>query len=111
MLYGPAKDIEMLVLDPDLERALAQAAGNGEGLAIEPGLAENLMRELGNSAQRMENLGQPPALLVPDRLRLPMARLARRAAPRMKVIAHAEVPEACTIRVAAVVGARNGLPN
>jgi flagellar biosynthesis protein FlhA len=110
MLYGPARDIEMLVLDPDLERALTQAAGAGDALAIEPGLAENLMRELGGSAQRMENLGQPPALLVPDRLRVAMARLARRAAPRMKVIAHAEVPEACTIRVAAVVGARGPLP-
>jgi flagellar biosynthesis protein FlhA len=111
MLYGAAREVEMLVLEPDLERALAQATGNGDSLAIEPGLAENLMRELGNSAQRMENLGQPPALLVPDRLRPAMARLARRAAPRLKVIAHAEVPEACTIRVAAVVGARGPLPN
>jgi flagellar biosynthesis protein FlhA len=111
MLYGATREVEMLVLEPELERALAQAAGNGDSLAIEPGLAENLMRELGNSAQRMENLGQPPALLVPDRLRPAMARLARRAAPRLKVIAHAEVPEACTIRVAAVVGARGPLPN
>jgi len=111
MLYGPARDIEMLVLDPELERALAQAAaGGGDALAIEPGLSENLMRELTSAAQRMENLGQPPALLVPDRLRLPLARLARRAAPRLKVIGHAEVPEACTIRVAAVVGARGSLP-
>jgi len=111
MLYGPARDIEMLVLEPDLERALTQAAANsGDALGIEPGLAENLTRELGSAAQRMENLGQPPALLVPDKLRLPLARLSRRAAPRLKVIAHAEVPEACTIRVAAVVGARGPLP-
>jgi len=113
MLYGPARDVEMLVLDPDLERALTQAAGTGNGtepLAIEPGLAENLVRELTAAAQRLENLGQPPALLVPDRLRLPLARLARRSAPRLKVIAHAEIPEACTIRVAAVVGARGPLP-
>jgi len=111
MLYGPANDVEMLVLDPDLERALTQAAGSGgEALGIEPSLAENLMRELTASAQRMENLGQPPALLVPDRLRVPLARMSRRAAPRMKVIGHAEIPEACTIRVAAVVGARGSLP-
>jgi flagellar biosynthesis protein FlhA len=111
MLYGPARDVEMLVLEPDLERALTQAAANGgDTLGIEPGLAENLNRELAAAAQRMENLGQPPALLVPDRLRLPLARLSRRAAPRLKVIGHAEVPEACTIRVAAVVGARGPLP-
>ncbi|HEY4371374.1 MAG TPA: flagellar biosynthesis protein FlhA [Burkholderiales bacterium] len=111
MLYGPAREIEMLVLEPDLERALTQAAGpTGDSLAIEPGLAENMMRELTNAAQRMDTLGQPPALLVPDRLRVALSRMARRAAPRLKVIAHAEVPEACTIRVAAVVGARGPLP-
>jgi len=111
MLYGPAREVEMLVLEPDLERALTQAAASGgETLGIEPGLAENLNRELAAAAQRLENLGQPPALLVPDKLRLPLARLSRRAAPRLKVIGHAEVPEACTIRVAAVVGARGSLP-
>ena len=111
MLYGPAREIEMLVLEPDLERALTQAAGaGGDTLAIEPGLADNMMRELTSAAQRMDALGHPPALLVPDRLRVALARLARRATPRMKVIAHAEVPEACTIRVAAVVGARGPLP-
>ncbi len=76
----------MLVLEPDLERALTQAAGaTGDTLAIEPGLAENMMRELTSAAQRMDTLGQPPALLVPDRLRVALARLARRAAPRLKV--------------------------
>ena len=114
MLYGPARDIEMLVLDPELERVLAQAAeaagADNGGLGIEPGLTENLLRELGAATQRLEALGQPPALLVPDRLRMVLARLARRGAPRLRVISHAEIPEACTIRVAAVVGARGSLP-
>jgi flagellar biosynthesis protein FlhA len=113
LMYGTATEVEMLVLDPDLERVLAQAAASGapgEPLGIEPGLAENLVRDLTASAQRLENLGQPAALLVPDRLRPAMARMARRAMPRLKVIAHAEIPEACTIRVAGVVGARGSLP-
>jgi flagellar biosynthesis protein FlhA len=108
--FGTERDLEMLVLDPALERVMVQAAGSGEGFAIEPGLAENLIRELTDAAQRLEALGQPVALLVPDRLRLPLARLARRALPRLKVFAHAEVPEACSIRVSAVVGARAPLP-
>jgi len=114
MLFGPATDIEMLVLEPDLERVLIQASAGGttaaEPLGLEPGLAENLLRDLTASAQRLENLGQPPTLLVPDRLRPSLARMARRAMPRLKVIAHAEIPEACTIRVAGVVGARGVLP-
>ena len=110
MHFGSDRDLEMLVLDSGLEQVLTQAAGNGDALVIEPGLAENLMRELNAAVQRLEALGRPAALLVPDRLRLGLARLARRALPRLKVIAHAEIPEACTIRVAAMVGARGPLP-
>ena len=110
MHFGSSRDLEMLVLDPELERVLAQAASTGDALVIEPGLAENLVRELTAATQRLEGLGRPAALLVPDRLRFTLARLARRALPRLKVIAHAEVPEACTIRVAAVVSARAPLP-
>ena len=112
MLFGPANEVEMLVLEPELERVLAQAAGaaGNEPLGIEPGLAENLLRDLAASVQRLENLGQPAALLVPDKLRPGLSRMARRGLPRLKVIAHAEIPEACTIRVAGVVGARGSLP-
>ena len=113
MFFGPQAQIEMLVLDPDLERVLAQSAATGgaaEPLGLEPGLAENLLRDLTASAQRLENLGQTPVLLVPDKLRPGLARMARRAMPRLKVVAHAEIPEALTIHVAGVVGARGALP-
>jgi flagellar biosynthesis protein FlhA len=113
MLFGPTAEIEMLVLDPDLERVLAQSANGaaGEPLGIEPGLAENLARDLLAGAQRLENLGKPPALLVPDKLRPGLSRMARRVLPRLKVLSHAEIPEACTIRVAGMVGARGPLPS
>jgi flagellar biosynthesis protein FlhA len=112
MLFGPAAEIEMLVLEPDLERVLAQSANGaaGEPLGIEPGLAENLARDLLAGAQRLENLGKPPALLVPDKLRPGLSRMARRVLPRLKVLSHAEIPEACTIRVAGMVGARGPMP-
>ncbi|MBL8384893.1 MAG: flagellar biosynthesis protein FlhA [Burkholderiales bacterium] len=111
-IFGPSSDVEMLVLEPDLERVLAQAATGaaGDALGIEPGLAENLARDLAAAAQRLENLGQPPALLVPDKLRPAIARMTRRTLPRLRVLSHAEIPESCTIRVAALVGARGGLP-
>jgi flagellar biosynthesis protein FlhA len=113
MLFGPTAEIEMLVLEPDLERVLAQSANGaaGEPLGIEPGLAENLARDLLAGAQRLENLGKPPALLVPDKLRPGLSRMARRVLPRLKVLSHAEIPEACTIRVAGMVGARGPLPS
>ncbi|MBL8376921.1 MAG: flagellar biosynthesis protein FlhA [Burkholderiales bacterium] len=103
-------DAEMLVLEPELERMLAQAAGAGDALAIEPGLAESMLRELAAASERLENRGVQSALLVPDKLRAALSRLVRRTCPRVRVIAHAEVPEALNIRVAAVIGARAALP-
>jgi flagellar biosynthesis protein FlhA len=54
--------------------------------------------------QRQEDMGFAPTLLVPDKLRVPMARLLKRAAPRLRVLGHAEVPETSTIRVSTVLG-------
>ena len=72
--------------------------------AIEPGLVDLIQRGAAAAAQRQEDLGLAPSLLVPDRLRVPLARLLKRAAPRLRVIGHAEIPETSTIRVSSVLG-------
>jgi flagellar biosynthesis protein FlhA len=77
-----------------------------EGGGIEPDLAETLAREVAAAVQRQEALGNPAVLLVPDRLRLPLARLVRRSVPSLRVLAHAEIPDARTIRVSATVGGK-----
>ena len=46
-----------------------------------------------------------PGLLVPDALRAPLARLLKRAAPRLKVLAHSEIPETHSIRIGSIIGA------
>ncbi len=103
-LFGNTQELAVVALDPDLEKVLLQSlAGNGE-TAIEPGLVDLLQRGAAAAAQRQEDLGLAAALLVPDRLRLPLARLLRRAAPRLRLIGHAEVPDTSTIRVATVLG-------
>jgi flagellar biosynthesis protein FlhA len=81
--------------------------GNGAGAeagAIEPGLVDLIQRGAAAASQRQEDLGMAPTLLVPDRLRVPLVRLLRRAAPRLRVIGHAEVPEMSQIRVSTVLG-------
>jgi flagellar biosynthesis protein FlhA len=82
----------------------AVQAGGPDGGAIEPGLADTLLRESAAAAQRQEEMGLPAVLLVPNNLRWLLARFLRRSVPGLKVIAHAEVPESRTIRVNAVVG-------
>ncbi|MCX8005305.1 MAG: flagellar biosynthesis protein FlhA [Burkholderiaceae bacterium] len=103
-LFGTTRELAVIALDPELEKVLA-ASVNGEGAAIEPGLVELLQRGAAAAAQRQEEMGLSPTLLVPDRLRVPLARLLKRAAPRLRVIGHAEIPETATIRVSTVLGA------
>ena len=68
-------------------------------------MAETLTQSAAQSAKRQEDLGLPACLLVPDAIRAPMARLLRRAAPRLRVLAHSEIPESHSIRIGSVIGA------
>ena len=54
--------------------------------------------------QSQEDRGVPACLLVPDLIRAPMARLLRRAAPRLKVLGHSEIPETHSIRIGSIIG-------
>jgi flagellar biosynthesis protein FlhA len=108
-LFEGARELRVLALDPDLERVLLQAAGaaGNDGLGLEPSLADTLVSECANALTRQEALGAPPVLLVPDRLRPALARLARRALPQLRVLAHSEIPENRTIRVTTSIGAKS----
>jgi len=104
-LYPSGDEIQVMTLDPQLERILMQAiAGGGENASIEPGLAETLMREAMEATRRQEELGFPPVLLVSGNLRFLLARFLRRTIPQLKVLAHSEVPEAKIIKVTSIVG-------
>ena len=104
-LFPGSGEVQVMALDPGLERVLMQAmAGGGpDGGAIEPGLAETLLRETAAAAQRMEDTGLPPVLLVPAPLRWLLSRFLRRSVPSLKVIANSEVPETRLIRVSAMI--------
>lgn len=103
-LFGSAKELPVIALDPELEKVLAGSMNGAEGAAFEPGLVDLLQRSAQAASQRQEDMGLPATLLVPDRLRVPLARLLKRAAPRLRVLGHAEVPETSTIRVSTVLG-------
>ncbi len=102
-LFGTTKELAVIALDPELEKVLTQSLGGGDS-AIEPGLVDLIQRGAAAATQRQEDLGLAPSLLVPDKLRVPLARLLKRAAPRLRVLGHAEVPDTSTIRVSTVLG-------
>jgi flagellar biosynthesis protein FlhA len=104
-IYGPVRELDVIALDPELERLVAQALNSPHGAALDPGVAETLTREAANRAQSQEDLGVPACLLVPDAIRAPLARLLKRSAPRLKVLSHSEIPETHSIRIGSIIGA------
>ncbi|GCL65920.1 flagellar biosynthesis protein FlhA [Pseudaquabacterium pictum] len=103
-IYGPTKELDVIALEPDLERLVTQALTSPHGAALDPGVADTLTREAASTAKKQEDLGQPACLLVPDVIRVPMARLLKRAAPRLKVLGHSEIPETHSIRIGNIIG-------
>ncbi|MBU6258411.1 MAG: flagellar biosynthesis protein FlhA, partial [Burkholderiales bacterium] len=103
-IYGPRRELDVIALDPELERLVTQALTSPHGAALDPGVADTLSRSAAETATKQENLGLPACLLVPDAIRAPMARLLKRAAPRLKVLAHSEIPETHSIRIGSIIG-------
>jgi flagellar biosynthesis protein FlhA len=104
-IYGPIRELDVIALEPELERLVTQALNSPHGAALDPGVADTLTRSAAESAKRQEDLGVPACLLVPDLIRAPMARLLKRAAPRLRVLGHSEIPETHSIRIGSVIGA------
>jgi flagellar biosynthesis protein FlhA len=103
-IYGPVKELDVIALEPDLERMVTQALTSPHGAVLDPGVADTLTRQAADTARRQEDKGHPACLLVPDALRAPLARLLKRAAPRLKVLAHSEIPETHSIRIGSIIG-------
>ena len=103
-IYGPVRELDVIALEPDLERMVTQALTSPHGAVLDPGVADTLTRQAADMVRRQEDKGHPACLLVPDTLRAPLARLLKRAAPRLKVLAHSEIPETHSIRIGSIIG-------
>ena len=103
-IYGPVKELEVIAIDPGLERLLVQALTGANGAALDPGVADMLSQSAAQVALKQEEGGVPACLLVPDNIRSAMARLLRRAAPRLQVLAHSEIPDTHLIRIGPILG-------
>jgi flagellar biosynthesis protein FlhA len=103
-LFPGDAQLQVIGLDSSLEGVLHQAMSNQSG--IEPGLADKLLRETQAAIARQEQMGLPPVLLVQHPLRVLLARFLRRSLPQLKVLSHAEISDAHTIKVTATIGGR-----
>lgn len=105
---SPGNDeLQLMSLDPTLERLLTQAvSGASAHTSIEPSLAQTLLTQTAAAAERQENMGIAPVLLVPPSIRLLLSRFLRRSVPQLKVLSHAEIPENRKIKITAIIGAQ-----
>jgi flagellar biosynthesis protein FlhA len=111
-ICGPADEIPVITLDPDLEQLLlksvqqAQKVGAGDdvGMIVEPRIVESLQRSLNEAVQRQEMLGKPAVLLVSGPLRPVLAKFVRFGIEQLHVLSYQEVPPNKQITIVATVG-------
>ncbi len=103
-IYGPARELSVIAIEPSLEGLLVNALAPGANSALEPGVADYVMQSAGEAANAQEESGIAACLLVPDRIRSAIARLVKKNAPRLRVLGHSEVPETQSIRIARLIG-------
>ncbi|WP_303639062.1 flagellar biosynthesis protein FlhA [Stenotrophomonas tuberculopleuritidis] len=91
-IAGMSAELPVFTLNPQLERVL-QESTQGNGAALEPGLAERLHQSLAECVSKQEARNEPAVVLVPGPVRSALARLVRHSVPSLSVLAYSEVPE------------------
>jgi flagellar biosynthesis protein FlhA len=91
--YAPDGVLHAITVDPALETELAEglrAGDQGVVLALDGGLVQSLVADIGAAVNAVEQHGLIPVLLVSGPLRLPLRRLLRSSFPQLPVIGFAE---------------------
>lgn len=106
-LAPDGRELPALVLEPQLEKRLAETIGEtsfGGQLQLSPELMQTLVDGLGKQVEALANDGHQPVLVCSSRLRLPLRRLLCRFISRLVVVAYDEVAEAgVTLRTLGMV--------
>jgi len=100
--------LSVLTLDPQLEQLLhnvLQQNPSGNGMVLEPGLAESLFAALRESARQMEEQGLPAVLVVSPGIRAWMSRAVRFRVADLTVLSYSEIPDDQAVKVISTVQA------
>ncbi|CFQ36210.1 MULTISPECIES: flagellar biosynthesis protein FlhA [Yersinia] len=103
--WFPGNDeIQVIGLDLNLERLLIQATQSGS--AIEPGIADNIMRQTEKAILQQDAIAAPLVLLVNQPLRFMLSRFLRRAFPQLAVLSNQEISNNRTVRMSYIIGGK-----
>ncbi|RHW18948.1 flagellar type III secretion system protein FlhA [Sphingomonas gilva] len=100
-LRGKHGDLAVLSLDPRVENQIAASIGSmggGGSLAVEPRLAEQLVRKLAPLTDAMFSQGRAPVLLCGAELRRHLRSLTRRSIPKLSILSVNEIPMRITLK-------------
>jgi len=106
-IYGNDANLDVITLEPELERLLTQAKkqSSADGVpTIEPGMMESLQRSMREAAERQEVAGKPTVLVVSSAIRSLLARFFRMSRQFIHVLAYEEIPDNKQITVVSTIG-------
>ena len=101
-IVDPQDTLLAMTLDPALEQMLhnvSQHSQPGQGLMLEPGLADRLFRALREGARSVEDQGHPAVLVVSPGVRPWLARMVRHRITDLTVLSYSEIPEDQAVKV------------
>ncbi len=109
-IVGNDAELPVITLDPQLEQLLlgsVQRGDGGDGLVIEPMMAERLQNSLAEVAQQQEVAGRASILLVAAPIRPLLAKFVRYGEHSISVLSYQEIPENKRVTIIATVGGQN----
>ncbi|UTW02750.1 flagellar biosynthesis protein FlhA [Amphritea atlantica] len=109
-IVGNETELPVITLDPQLEQLLlgsVQRGESGDGLVIEPMMAERLQNSLAEVAQQQEIAGRASILLVAAPIRPLLAKFVRYGEHQISVLSYQEIPENKRVTIIATVGGQS----
>ncbi|WP_411993486.1 flagellar biosynthesis protein FlhA [Agarivorans sp. DSG3-1] len=107
-LVGSSGVLDVLTLDPVLERTLISSLNPPERMAsfsIDPTSTEKLLNSISRGAQKMMSHNQMPVLICSPIIRRRLKQLTERILPKLAVIAMSEIPNSMNVNSFDVVSA------
>ncbi len=101
----------LVTIDRDVEDMIAEAiqpSDQGNYLAIEPAVAQQIISSIRSMAERFSSSGAQPVLLASPSIRRHVRKLIERFVPHMAVLSHNEIPQNIKIQSLGVVSFNAG---
>ncbi|WP_144394463.1 flagellar biosynthesis protein FlhA [Pleionea sediminis] len=93
--------LNVLTLNPELERTLVQQVKQNEGqrlLLVEPRIMDSLMSNVAKSCEKMMAGNKLPVIICTNQLRKPLKNFVERVMPSVTVLGLSEIPETVQIK-------------